>query len=271
MFHRHTKDMLKEHKLLNDLCHELDPTRFTTLACFAMCAPTSAVGKITDAVSWNLYLGWYVPGLFLNKVWYFFYRLFNPNRVFGMSEYGAEGMPNLHSARPRRGDNSEEYQFKYHEYMLNFFGKHPEMWATHLWNMFDFAADARNQGGEPGMNHKGLVTFDRQIKKDSFYLYKAHWSTNPFVHLCGKRFVNRTGKTFTITVCTNQPQVEAFVNGVSLGKKTGKVVRFNVAMSERNEIEVRAGTLVDTGVVVKVNKPDASYRLRKTNTKNWQK
>ena len=103
-------------------------------------------------------------------------------------------MPNLHSIRPKRGDNTEEYQLIYHEYMLKFIEKRPYLWATHVWNMFDFAADARNQGGEPGMNHKGLVTFDRKTKKDSFYLYKAYWSGQPFIHLCGKRFEKRTGK-----------------------------------------------------------------------------
>lgn len=272
MFHCHKKDMLNQHHILNDLCHELDPSRFTVLACYAMCAPFNRVGKITDAVSWNLYLGWYVPGLFLNKVWYWFYRLLNPNRVYGMSEYGAEGMPNLHSVKPKRGDNTEEYQFLYHEYMLKFFEKHPEFWATHLWNCFDFAADARNQGGEPGMNHKGLITFDRKIKKDSFYLYKAYWSDVPFIHLCGKRFVNRTGGKLEITVCSNLPEVEAFVNGKSVGKKRGdKVFRFSVPMEKENEIEVRANGLTDRGRVVKVEKPDASYILTKTNTKNWQK
>ncbi|MBR7186907.1 MAG: DUF4982 domain-containing protein [Clostridia bacterium] len=272
MFHRHTKDMLAQHKILNDLCHEIDPARFTVLACYAMCAPFNRVGKITDAVSWNLYLGWYVPGLFLNKVWYWFYRLLNGKRVFGMSEYGAEGMPNLHAVKPKRGDNTEEYQFIYHEYMLKFFEKHPEFWATHLWNCFDFAADARDQGGEPGMNHKGLITFDRKIKKDSFYLYKAYWSEDPFVHLCGKRFVNRTGNKLEITVCSNQPEVEVLVNGKSLGTKKGsKVFRFTTTMEAKNEIEVRAGALTDAGTVIKVEKPDPAYILKKTNTKNWQK
>ncbi len=272
MFRRHRKDMLALHRKLNELCHGIDPSRFTVLACFAMCAPFDRVGKITDAVSWNLYLGWYVPGLFLNKVWYAFYRACNPKRVYGMSEYGAEGMPNLHAVRPKRGDNTEEYQFKYHEYMLKFFEKHPEFWATHLWNMFDFAADARNQGGEPGMNHKGLVTFDRQIKKDAFYLYKAYWSREPFVHLCGKRFINRTGNRFEIVVCTNQPEVEVIVNGKPIGKKRGsKVFRFSVEMAAENEIEVRAGTLTDRGRVIRTKKPDSSYILKKTNTKNWQK
>lgn len=99
-------------------------------------------------------------------------------------------MPNLHASHPRRGDHTEEYQCVYHEYMLRFFDRNPWMWGTHVWNMFDFAADARDQGGEPGMNHKGLVTFDRKTRKDSFYAYKAWWSKEPFVHLCGKRYVD---------------------------------------------------------------------------------
>ena len=250
----------------------MDPSRFTVLACSAMCGPSNPVGRITDAVSWNLYLGWYVPGMFLNKVWYSFYRLLNKKRVYGMSEYGAEGMPNLHAVKPKRGDNTEEYQFIYHEYMLKFFEKHPEFWATHLWNTFDFAADARNQGGEPGMNHKGLITFDRKTKKDSFYLYKAYWSDEPFIHLCGKRFINRTGSKLKITVCTNQNEVEVFVNGKSIGKKKGKkVFRFTAPMQKENIIEVKSGELTDTGKVIKVKKKDPDYILKKTNTKNWQK
>ena len=109
-----------------------------------------------DVVSWNLYLGWYVPGLWLNDVWMRFFHLVYPSRCLGYSEYGCEGMPNLHSAHPHRGDHTEEYQAIYHEYLLKCFERNPYMWATHVWNMFDFAADARDQGGEPGMNHKGL-------------------------------------------------------------------------------------------------------------------
>ena len=130
----------------------MDPTRLTTLACYAMCGPFNPVAHITDLVSWNLYLGWYVPGLFLNDLWMDFFHLVYPGRPLGFSEYGAEGMPNLHSSKPRRGDHTEEYQAKYHEYMLRCFDRHKWMWATHVWNMFDFAADARDQGGEPGMN-----------------------------------------------------------------------------------------------------------------------
>ena len=142
------KDMLDNHRQLNDLCHEMDKTRLTTLACYAMCGPFNRSAHITDMVSWNLYLGWYVPGFILNDLWMGFFHLCFPNRPFGYSEYGAEGMPNLHSTHPHRGDHTEEYQAKYHEYMLRCFKRHPWMWATHVWNMFDFAADARDQGGE---------------------------------------------------------------------------------------------------------------------------
>lgn len=92
--------MLDNHRVLNELCHKMDPTRLTTLACYAMCGPFNPVAHITDLVSWNLYLGWYVPGLFLNDLWMNFFHLVYPNRPLGFSEYGAEGMPNLHSAHP---------------------------------------------------------------------------------------------------------------------------------------------------------------------------
>ncbi len=271
MFPKHRKDMLENHYRLNDLCHKLDPTRPTTLACYAMCGPFNKVATITDIVSWNLYLGWYVPGLFLNDVWFWLYHATHPNRCLGMSEYGAEGMPNLHSVHPKRGDNTEEYQIKYHEYMVKFFASRDYVWASHIWNMFDFAADARNQGGEPGMNHKGLVTFDRKTKKDSFYLYKAYWSEDPFIHLCGKRFVNRTGKKLQVKVYTNQPKVALYVNGKLIEEKTGdKVFNFTLPMSEKNEIEVRAGELTDSGTVISVNKPDPSYSIKMGKNVSWQ-
>ena len=273
MFHVHKKDMLENHRRLNDLCHQLDPTRLTTLACFAMCTPMNRSAHITDIVSWNLYLGWYVPGLFLNDLWFGFFRFLYPNRCIGMSEYGAEAMTNLHSVKPRRGDNTEEYQAVYHEYMLKFFAKRPYLWATHVWNMFDFAADARNQGGEPGMNHKGLVTFDRKTRKDAFYLYKAYWSDEPFVHLCGRRFVNRTGSKLKVKVYSNQPEVSLYQNGKLVETKKGdKVFNFTLPMLDKNELEVRSGDLKDSITVVHVDKPDPAYIVPKGGSnKSWEK
>ena len=266
------KDMLDNHRQLNDLCHEMDKTRLTTLACYAMCGPFNRSAHITDMVSWNLYLGWYVPGFILNDLWMGFFHLCFPNRPFGYSEYGAEGMPNLHSTHPHRGDHTEEYQAKYHEYMLRCFKRHPWMWATHVWNMFDFAADARDRGGEPGMNHKGLVTFDRKTKKDSFYLYKAWWSDEAFVHICSKRFVERTGSTATVKVYSNQSTVALYVNGNKVGEQTGEhVFTFKVPLNGELHIQAVAGDRTDESVIRHVDTPNPEYKLHKTKSKsaNW--
>ena len=273
---RKTRDMLDNHRMLNDLVHEMDPSRPTVLACYAVCGPFNKVAHISDLVSWNLYLGWYVPGLFLNDLWIDFFHFVYPDRCLGFSEYGCEAMPNLHSAHPRRGDHTEEYQAVYHEYMLECFKKRPFMWANHVWNMFDFAADARNQGGEPGMNHKGLVTFDRQTRKDSFYLYKAYWNPEPMVHIAGKRYVNRNQRRTKVKVYTNQPSVTLYANGKAVATMTnsapgGKVFTFRVPLEGKLQLEAAAGQLRDTAEICYVNKPDPAYRLskKKAGGGNW--
>ncbi len=269
------KDMLKTHRELNDLCHKLDPARLTTLACFAMCSFGNKSAHITDVVSWNLYLGWYVPGLFLNDVWLNLFHFLYPKRAIGYSEYGAESMPNLHAAKPKRFDNTEDYQAIYHEYMLEFFARHPYMWGTHVWNMFDFAADGRNQGGDPGMNHKGLVTFDRKTRKDAFYLYKAYWSDEPVLHLCGKRYVNRTGGKTSVTVYSNAGQVEIYNNGKSVARpkaqKGGKIYKCKIKLENKNDIVVKAGGLEDRATFIKVAKPDPAYKVTSGNSMSWEK
>lgn len=266
------KDMLDNHRVLNDLCHQMDSTRLTTLACYAVCGPFNKVAHISDIVSWNLYLGWYVPGLFLNDLWVDFFHLVYPKRCLGYSEYGAEGMPNLHSSHPYRGDHTEEYQAKYHEYLARFIDKRPWMWATHIWNMFDFAADARDQGGEPGMNHKGMITFDRKIKKDSFYLYQAWWSKDPMVHICSKRYENRTEKVTTVKVYSNCEDVKLYANGQEIcGKRKDKVFTFRVPMSKNVKLKAEASGCRDTALLHRVAKKDPDYKLRKSKKKsaNW--
>ena len=266
------RDMRDNHHVLNDLCHEMDKTRLTTLACYAMCGPFNPVAHITDLVSWNLYLGWYVPGLFLNDLWMDFFHLCYPNRALGFSEYGAEGMPNLHSSHPRRGDHTEEYQAIYHEYMLRCFDRHKWLWATHVWNMYDFAADARDQGGELGMNHKGLVTFDRKTKKDSFYIYKAWWSDEPFVHICSKRYADRTENEIEVKVYSNQKQVSLYVNGEKLAEQEGEhIFKFRVKLNGETKVQAVAGDSIDDAVFRKVDAPNPDYKLTKKNSTsaNW--
>ena len=266
------KDMLENHRLLNNLCHEMDPTRMTSLACYAVCSPFNKVAHITDLVSWNLYLGWYVPGLFLNDWWINFFHFCYPNRPLGFAEYGCEAMPNLHSSKPRRGDHTEEYQVIYHHFMLECFKRHPYMWANYVWNMFDFAADARNQGGEPGMNHKGLVTFDRKVKKDSFYLYKAYWSDEPFVHIAGSRYVDRPEEVTEVKVFSNLSKVTLYNNDGLVSEKIGEhVFCFQVKLEAENRLRAVAGKCEDVAFIRKVDKPNPTYKLsvKSSNSANW--
>ena len=269
---KNKKDMLDNHHVLNELCHNMDATRKTVLACYAMCNPFGKVVHISDIVSYNLYLGWYVPGLFLNDIFFAIFHTRYPKRVLGYSEYGAEGMPNLHSEHPHRGDHTEEYQARYHEYMVRCFARFPWLWATHVWNMFDFAADARDQGGEPGMNHKGLVTFDRQTKKDSFYLYKAYWNAEPMIHICSKRFVDRKKNRITVKVYSNQPSLQFYCNGELVAtKEADHVFTCKIDLKDgENEIRVVAGDLEDTATFVRTDTP-ANYKLSKKRSKsaNW--
>ena len=266
---QHKKDMLDNHYQLQKLVKEMDPSRVTTLACYAMCPHWHPVAHISDIVGWNLYLGWYVPGFFLNDLWIKFFHFLYPDRCLCFSEYGAEGMPNLHSAKPRRGDNTEEYQNKYHEFMLECFKRHPYMWGHYYWNMFDFAADARNQGGEPGMNHKGMITFDRKLKKDVFYLYKAYWTDTPFAYIAGRRYEYRTEKTTTITVYSTMKEVSLYNNGKLVDTKKGdKVFKFKMQMEDVNNLEIKAGNCTDSCVIYKTDKPRPEYKV-KADSSNW--
>lgn len=273
MFKNNKKEKLALHKELNELCHKLDPTRKTTIAAFAMTTPFNKLNHVSDVASWNLYFGWYVPFFFMNELWFGFFRLLYPKYVIGLSEYGAEAMTNFHSPKPKIGDNSEEYQCKYHEYLAKFIKKTKYLWATHVWNMFDFGSDGRNQGGEPGMNHKGLVTFDRKIKKDSFYIYKASWSKEPFVHIAGKRYANRTGNKFILNVYSNQKEIELYVNGAFVEKKSCDVkAQFKIPFKGDLDIEIKSGELSDTAHFCKVAVEDENYKLKvKSNSHSWEK
>ena len=160
----------------------------------------------------------------------------------------------------------------YHEYMLECFEKRPFMWGTYVWNMFDFAADARDQGGEPGMNHKGLITFDRKTKKDSFYLYKAWWSEEAFVHICGSRYVNRPESMTTVKVYSNQPRVALYADGKLVGEQEGRhVFTFRIPLNGEVKLEARAGDCTDACTLRHADAPDPAYKLQKGKTKsaNW--
>ncbi len=264
-------DLLENHRILNDLCHDWDKTRPTTMAIVSMCDMDSEYVKIPDTVSWNHYFGWYGGDTTMNGPWMDKFHKKYPNIPVGMSEYGCEAL-NWHNSNPEQGDYSEEYQAFYHEELIKQLFSRPYIWATHVWNMFDFGADARAEGGEDGQNHKGLMTFDRSYKKDSFYAYKAWLSDEPFVHLCGKRYVDRVEDVTKVTVYSNLPEVELFANGVSLGKKTSDVhfFYFDVPNAGTTELVAKAGECEDTSKIVKVDKFNDAYRMVETgDVLNW--
>ena len=265
------EDLLENHKILNDLCHEMDPTRLTTIAAVSMCPLTDPYLQIPDVVSYNHYFGWYGGDASMNGPWFDNFHATYPNIPIGCSEYGCEAL-NWHSSEPFQGDYTEEYQAYYHEELIKQLFSRKYMWATHVWNMFDFGADARNEGGENGQNHKGLVTFDRKYKKDSFYAYKAWLSDDPFVHICGKRYVDRVEETTKVTVYSNQPEVELFANGVSLGKQTSDVhfFYFDVPNAGETVLTAVAGECKDESFLRKVEVFNEEYRLKEEGAiLNW--
>ena len=264
-------DLIDNHKVLNDLVHEMDKTRLTTMACISMCKMEAPYVQIPDTVSYNHYFGWYGGDTTMNGPWFDKFHEKYPNIPIGCSEYGCEAL-NWHTSNPTQGDYTEEYQAFYHEELIKQFFTRKYMWATHVWNMFDFGADARNEGGENGQNHKGLVTFDRKYKKDSFYAYKAWLSDEPFVHICGKRYVDRVEDTTKVTVYSNLPEVELFANGVSLGKQTcpEHFFYFDVPNAGETVLKAVAGNECDESLIRKVEEFNEEYRLKEKGAiLNW--
>ena len=264
-------DLLENHRILNDLAHEMDKTRLTTIAAVSMCKMDDPYLQIPDVVSYNHYFGWYGGETDMNGPWFDKFHAMHPNIPIGCSEYGCEAL-NWHTSNPKQGDYTEEYQAYYHEELIKQLFTRKYMWATHVWNMFDFGADARAEGGENGQNHKGLVTMDRKYKKDSFYAYKAWLSDEPFVHLCGKRYVDRVEDVTKVTVYSNQPEVELFVNGESIGKKSAPdhFFYFDVKNEGESVIVAKAGELTDEGKLRKVSEMNPDYILKeKGAVLNW--
>lgn len=265
-----TDGLIENHKKLNELCHQLDDTRMTTMANVFMLEMESEVLSIPDIRSYNLYYGWYLGDMDENDRWFDEFHSKYPDMAIGLSEYGADALTCYQTSSPEKGDYTETYQALYHEHMLKMWSDRPYIWAMHVWNMFDFAADGRADGGEPGVNHKGLVTFDRKVRKDAFYIYKAYLSDEPFVHICGSRYIDRNEKITEVKVYSNQSQITLIVDGKILDKKSGdKVFRFAVPLSGEHEIEARSGGLSDHIRIRRTDNPNLNYVKEKEKVINW--
>ena len=256
--HGVTEDLFENHRLLNELCHAMDQTRPTIMAHAFMLGHDSPLVSLPDIASYNLYFGWYLGNLEQNDSFFDEYHEKFPDRVMGFSEYGADANVTFQSPCPEAGDYSEQYQCLYHEYILGCIERHPWLWATHVWNMFDFAADGRDEGGAHGLNQKGLVSFDRKLKKDAFYLYKAAYA---FIHLCASRYVNRPEGETEIRIYSNQEEVSLYKDEELVGTQKGKTIfAFTVPITGVHTFTAKAGDLTDSITIHKVDQKDHSSK-----------
>ncbi len=273
-----SQELVDTHHDLEKLCKELDPTRLTTIAHVSTTPVNGPMHHITDLESYNHYFGWYGGKMEQNGPWLDQFHTEHPDICIGISEYGCEGIINWHSNTPQCKDYTEEYQALYHEHMAQVFEDRPWVWASHVWNMFDFGCAARNEGGVSGRNNKGLITMDRKTKKDSYFVYQAYWTQTPMVHIAGRRHAQRAGETTEIKVYSNQDTVVLYVNGKEVGQQTAhRVFKFNAALNEGfNTIVAVAGDVKDSITLEKVAEEPGYYTLPEFNERqegvaNWFK
>ena len=259
-----SEPLLDNLKALNELVHKLDPTRLTTMAQVSMLPMESPHNQLTDVLCYNHYFGWYGGDVSRNGPWLDEFHEKYPDRCVGMSEYGAEAVMGWHSSSPMVRDYTEEYQAYYHEQMLETFAARPYLWATYEWNMFDFAADARDEGGCQGRNNKGMVTYDRKTRKDAFYAYKSWWSGEPFVHVAGRRFLDRAPGQRDVKVYSNQNEMTLLVNGKPAGTQSGAhvFVFHDMPLQDGlNTVTAVSGKLSDAITLNAVAEPNPDYAL----------
>lgn len=258
------KDWIQD---MNNLAHTLDPSRLTTMATNV----NMAEGWDSDLIAWNKYPGWYGGNLNdLGKTMDSI-RWHGDWRPVGISEYGAGANINQHEYNTNTGIPSaggswhpEEFQSDLHEAAIDAIKDRDYLWCTYVWNMFDFGSDGRNEGEQPGINDKGLVTFDRQTKKDSFYLYKANWNTwDPFVHITSSRDNPRYQEVIEeVKVYSNCDSVSITVNG---GEPIPLTAEGNGVFSVKNVALPQGGEDTPNVVVATGVKGDATY----TDTCEW--
>jgi beta-galactosidase/beta-glucuronidase len=223
-------------KELNDVAHAEDPTRYTVQAV----NHSKAEKWASDLIARNAYPGWYRTSNerlkdVMDKPTPF-------DRPLAISEYGAGGSIYQHETIPVRpkhnGDwHPEEYQSKVHEDAMIDITASPNIWGTFVWNMFDFAADNRAEGDHHGINDKGLVTHDRKTLKDSYYIYKVNWNSNPELYIASRRHNIRKENTTPVTIYSNCRTVELFVNGISQGKKQKDAVQCGIFRWDNIELQ----------------------------------
>ena len=268
--------MYENCRRLNQLVHQLDPGRLTTAANLYTVKNDSPLNKISDMVGYNIYFGWYYGVMeeydsFLDK-----FHEDCPEVPLGISEYGVDCSTAYHQENPKVKDYSEEFQSLFHETVYRIIQSKSYMWGSFVWNMFDFGSARRDEGGVKYRNCKGLVTFDRKVKKDAFYYYKSQWSKEPFVYVAERRFVKRAAEKIRVKVYSNLPEVTLKAEGWQETQQSDRGVFLfeNVPLAPgSNQITAVAGQCSDEAVFERVNEPEASYTFvdpnPEINVRNW--
>ncbi|HZG74427.1 MAG TPA: glycoside hydrolase family 2 TIM barrel-domain containing protein [Paenibacillus sp.] len=250
------------------LANEMDPARYTAQANINGVEDDSVINGYTDLVGYNLYYGWYYGEVKDLQERFDAFHAANPDVPLILSEYGVDTNPRFHAYTPKVKDYTEEYQLLFHHNALEAIAARPYVIGGYVWNMFDFGSANRREGGEVGRNLKGLVTFDRKLKKDAFYLYKAYWSDEPFVHLAGRRFEHRHEERNDIVVLTNLRDVRIYVNDRLIARVESdervKVAK-SVALDEGSNlvrvegVDGHGAVYADEMTLRRVSEPDAGY------------
>lgn len=250
------------HQELNEAVKSLDTRRLTVIAHEYGAGWDHPLHDISDAEGWNHYFGWYRGQPEDLAKWVDEYHEKYPQRRFAITEYGCDAVVSYHSDTPAKMDYTEEYQVLIHENACETLASRPWIWGSFVWNMFDFGSYFRREGGTKGRNNKGLATLDRRMLKDSYYVYKAWFSREPFVHVDGRRYFARPGAATTVRVHSNQPRVELVVDGVRFAAQEGahSFVFENVPLKESpTAITARAGDCADTIILRSVGEKPAAF------------
>ena len=270
------EQMYQSVRKLEELAKRLDPTRITASANLFCVENKSQLNQITDAVGYNVYFGWYYGKMQDNAEFADSFHRDNPKVPLGITEYGVDANLAFHSENPKVKDYSEEYQALYHETVYPIFRDRDYIWGTYVWNLYDFSSEIRDEGGVKYKNGKGLISYDRKIKKDAFYYYKAQWSKEPFVKIAESRFQKRAEDAITVKVYSNQEEVTLRVNqNVRTQKSETGVFTFPGVKLESgtNVVFAVSKNLSDKAVFEKVDRPESAYIFVDPNpglnVKNW--
>jgi len=261
---------------------ELDATRYTAEANIYSVENKSTLNQLTDLVGYNLYYGWYYKTIPDLQIRLDEFHADCPNTPLLVTEYGVDTNPVYHAYEPAVKDYSEEYQLQFCENAIRAFEEREFVTGSYVWNLADFGSENRDEGGRKGQNMKGLVTMDRALKKDAFYLYKAYWSKEPFVKLAGSRFVNRHLEENCIQVLSNLSKLRLFVNGVLTESKDEiePVTRFQISLPDIGEYTIHVEGFDENGNVyrdsmrlMRVTEQDKTYIAEKKDNRavvtNW--